>query len=65
MWITLNGASPSMILYTVVTTKNNALLGVLKPVPRVEAGQSTSTTALRVVRGDKKGTQCPQDPDPR
>jgi hypothetical protein len=26
---------------------------------RVEAGQNTSTVALRVVRGDKKGTQCP------
>jgi hypothetical protein len=25
----------------------------------VEAGQNTSTVALRVVRGDKKGTQCP------
>jgi hypothetical protein len=25
--------------------------------PRVEAGQNTSTVALRVVRGDEKGTQ--------
>jgi hypothetical protein len=25
--------------------------------PRVEAGYNTSTLALRVVRGDKKGTQ--------
>jgi hypothetical protein len=28
---------------------------------RVEAGQNTSTVALRIVRGDKKGTQCPGD----
>jgi hypothetical protein len=26
---------------------------------RVEAGYNTSTVALRVVRGDGKGTQCP------
>jgi hypothetical protein len=26
---------------------------------RVEAGYNTSTVALQVVRGDKKGTQCP------
>jgi hypothetical protein len=26
---------------------------------RVEAGYNTSTPALRVVRGDEKGTQCP------
>jgi hypothetical protein len=26
--------------------------------PRVEAGSNTSTVALRVVGGDKKGTQC-------
>jgi hypothetical protein len=26
--------------------------------PRVEAGSNTSTVALRVVRGDEKGTQC-------
>jgi hypothetical protein len=25
----------------------------------VEAGQNSSTVALRVVRGDEKGTQCP------
>jgi hypothetical protein len=32
----------------------------LCPSSRVEAGQNTSTVALRVVRGDRKGTQCPR-----
>jgi hypothetical protein len=29
------------------------------PVTHVEEGYNTSTVALGVVRGDKKGTQCP------
>jgi hypothetical protein len=28
-------------------------------LPCVEAGYNTSTVALRVVRGDERGTQCP------
>jgi hypothetical protein len=27
-------------------------------LPRVEAGSNTCTVALRVVKGDEKGTQC-------
>jgi hypothetical protein len=27
--------------------------------PRVEAGWNSSAVALRVVRGDEKGTRCP------
>jgi hypothetical protein len=30
-----------------------------RSTPRVEAGYNTFTVALRDVRGNKKGTQCP------
>jgi hypothetical protein len=35
----------------------NSLPGI-GALPRVEANSNTSTVALRVVRGNEKGTQC-------
>jgi hypothetical protein len=45
-----------------VTAENMYILEkcIIENISRVQAGYNTSTVALRVVRSDGKGTQCPR-----
>jgi hypothetical protein len=44
-------------MYVITNRFRNVVQGI---ATRAEEGQNTSTVALEVVRGDEKGTQCPE-----
>jgi hypothetical protein len=53
-----DGLADGTVGRNITLTLTLTLTPVSQSVPRVEAGSNTSTVALRVVRGDEKGTQC-------